>query len=98
MTVLPELLPIALDMMKKKMTGTINLTNPGIISHNEILELYKDIVDSNFRWENFSPEEQAKILAAGRSNNCLDTTKLVSLYPNVTPIKESVIRILHTYS
>ena len=47
MTVLPELLPIALDMMLKLETGTINLTNPGLISHNEILEMYKEIVDKD---------------------------------------------------
>ena len=37
MTVLPELLPIMIDMCDKKVTGTVNLTNPGLISHNEIL-------------------------------------------------------------
>ena len=43
MTVLPELLPIVLDMMEKQYSGTINLTNPGLISHNEILEMYKEV-------------------------------------------------------
>jgi dTDP-4-dehydrorhamnose reductase len=40
MTVLPELLPFVIDMMKKKITGTLNLTNPGLISHNEILDMF----------------------------------------------------------
>jgi 3,5-epimerase/4-reductase len=90
MTVLPELLPLMLDMAEKKVIGTVNLTNPGLISHNEILEMYKEIVDPNFKWNNFSIEDQNKILAAGRSNNYLDTTKLEQLYPTVKNIKESV--------
>ena len=48
MTVLPELLPKVLDMMKNNVTGTMNLTNPGFISHNEILEMFKEIVDPKF--------------------------------------------------
>lgn len=95
MTVLPELLPLMIDMAKNKVTGTINLTNPGIISHNEILEMYKEIVDSTFTWKNFTLEEQRQILLADRSNNMLNTDKLQKLYPNVLPIKESVRNILH---
>jgi 3,5-epimerase/4-reductase len=62
MTVLPELLLYVLDMMNNKLTGTMNLTNPGLISHNEILEMYKEIVDINFTWENFTIEEQNEVL------------------------------------
>jgi hypothetical protein len=58
MSVLPDLLPIVLDMMDKRMTGTINLTNPGLITHNEILEMFTEIVDPSFKWSNFSIEEQ----------------------------------------
>lgn len=94
MTVLDELLPYALDMAKNKITGTVNLTNPGLVSHNEILEMYRDIVDPSFTWKNFSQDEQAKILAADRSNNCLDTTKLKEMYPNVKHIKDSVRDVL----
>jgi dTDP-glucose 4,6-dehydratase len=97
MTVLPELLPVVLDMMQKKLTGTINLTNPGLISHNEILEMYKEIVNPNFKWKNFTIEEQRKILASDRSNNYLDTTKLENLYPMVKNIKDSVRDCLINY-
>jgi hypothetical protein len=94
MTVLPELLPLVLDMANKKLTGTINLTNPGLITHNEILEMYREIIDNDFKWENFTIEEQTEILDAGRSNNYLDTTRLEKLYPNVKNIKDSVREIL----
>jgi len=85
---------MAIDMAEKKITGTVNLTNPGLISHNEILEMYKEIVDPEFEWNNFSIEEQNKILAAGRSNNFLETTKLKELCPEVKNIKDSVREIL----
>ena len=97
MSVLPELLPFVLKMMEQKQTGTMNLTNPGLITHNEILEMYKEIVDPLFTWKNFSAEEQRKILTADRSNNFLDTTKLESLFPEVRNIKDAVRDCLHNY-
>ena len=97
MTVLPELLPYVLDMMQKHLTGTINLTNPGLVSHNEILEMYKDIVDPLFSWKNFTAEQQRKILAADRSNNYLDTTRLENLFPRVKNIKEAIRDCLYEY-
>jgi hypothetical protein len=86
-----------IDMAVKKQTGTINLTNPGAITHNDILNMYKEIVDPTFTWQNFSVEEQDKILLSGRSNNVLETTKLQQLYPNVKPIKESIREVLENY-
>lgn len=97
MTVLPELLVYVLDMMKQGITGTMNLTNPGLISHNEILEMYKEIVDPDFVWKNFSQEEQRSILAADRSNNFLETERLESMYPQVDNIKVAVRKCLLTY-
>jgi dTDP-glucose 4,6-dehydratase len=97
MTVLPELLPFVIDMMKNNITGTVNLTNPGLISHNEILKMYKEIVDRSFTWKNFSQEEQRSILAADRSNNFLETTKLENLFPEIKHIKESVRECLIKY-
>ena len=97
MTVLPELLPMAMNLAEQNETGTLNLTNPGLISHNEILEMYKEIVDPTFKWKNFSLEEQAKILAADRSNNYLNTEKLESLCPSVKSIKDSVRDMLELY-
>jgi len=94
MTVLPDFYPIIVDLIKTSKTGTLNLVNPEVISHNEILEMYKEIIDPSFEWSNFTIEEQNKILKSKRSNNNLNTDKLQSLYPFVLPIKESVRKCL----
>jgi 3,5-epimerase/4-reductase len=89
MSVLPELIPIMIDMMINFEYGTFNFTNPGLISHNEILQMYKDYLDPTFKWSNFTIEEQDKILASKRSNNYLDTSKLESKY-KIKNIKDAV--------
>ena len=93
MTVLNNLLPVMIKMSLANEVGTINLTNPGLISHNEILEMYNQIVDNSFTWKNFTIEEQNQVLASKRSNNCLDTSKLEK-YENVKTIKEAVRDVL----
>ena len=90
MSVLYDLIPISIDMSITKKTGIINFTNPGTISHNEILDLYKQYIDPNYEYVNFTLEEQSKILKAGRSNNELDSTKLLEWYPNIPHIQDSI--------
>ncbi len=91
MSVLDNLLPVMIQYALDNKRGTFNFTNPGLISHNEILEMYKEIVDPTFTWENFSIEEQNEILASKRSNNYLDTTLLeMDNINNIKPIKEAI--------
>jgi len=92
MTVLPELLPYSIEMAKRKLTGIMNFTNPGAISHNEILQLYKDYIDPEFTWKNFTVEEQAKVIVAPRSNNLLDTERFKGEFPELLGIRESLIK------
>lgn len=94
MTVLDQLLPIMVDMMVNRQVGTINLTNPGSISHNRILDLYRELIDPEFIYQNFTDEEQRKILLSGRSNNLLDTSLLKELYPEVEDIEQAIITTL----
>ena len=94
MTVLPELLPMMIDMARHQRTGAINLTNPGVISHGEILEMYKELVDPHFHYQIMDLFELKKYTVGGRSNNCLNTELIRSLYPEVRPIKEAIRSIL----
>ncbi|XP_020097680.1 trifunctional UDP-glucose 4,6-dehydratase/UDP-4-keto-6-deoxy-D-glucose 3,5-epimerase/UDP-4-keto-L-rhamnose-reductase RHM1-like [Ananas comosus] len=92
MTVLDELLPISVEMARRNCRGIWNFTNPGVISHNEILELYRSFIDPNLTWVNFTLEEQAKVIVAPRSNNEMDASKLKNEFPEVLSIKDSLIK------
>jgi len=84
MTILHDLVPIGVKAAQRGLTGVYNFTNPGAISHNQILALYKEYIDPAFTWTNFTEEEQNKILKAGRSNNELNTAKLEAAFPELT--------------
>lgn len=88
MTILAEMLPLSLAMAKKGLTGVYNFTNPGVISHNEVLDLYIKYIDPTYTYKNFTLEEQAKVIKAPRSNNELDTTKLFRDMPEGIVVNE----------
>lgn len=92
-SVLPTLFPALLDMIERGHRGTINLVNPGAISHNEILQMYKETVDPAKEWVNFSLDEQHAQLRSKRSNNQLDTSLLTSMYA-IPPVREAVQQCL----
>ncbi|KAH6774132.1 nucleotide-rhamnose synthase/epimerase-reductase [Perilla frutescens var. frutescens] len=92
MTIVDELLPISIEMAKRNLTGIWNFTNPGVVTHNEVLEMYRDYVDPSFTWNNFSLDEQAKVIIAPRSNCELDATKLKREFPQILSIKDSLIK------
>jgi hypothetical protein len=87
MTVLDELLPISIEMARRGLKGIFNFTNPGVVSHNEVLAMYRDAVDPEYTWNNFSEEEQAK----ARSLLCCASASLTSLFssdPGGAPVEQ----------
>jgi dTDP-4-dehydrorhamnose reductase len=91
--ILDDLLPIAVDMTLQKIKGNFNFVNPGVLSHAEILQLYKKYVDPKHSWEVFTVEEQNTILKARRANAELSPAKLMELYPNIPDVRNSLIQI-----
>jgi dTDP-4-dehydrorhamnose reductase len=76
MTILTDLLPVSISLAERSKCGIYNFTNPGVISHNQVLDLYAKHIDTTFTYQNFTIEEQAKVIKAERSNNWLDTKKI----------------------
>ncbi|CAB3405385.1 unnamed protein product [Caenorhabditis bovis] len=91
-TILPDCMNAMLDMMERRVGGTVNLVNPEPISLYEIVMLYKQKVDDSANPTPIGVEtEKAQQLLATKGNCALDTTKLVSLTP-VPPARESLLK------
>ena len=84
-SVMDELIPLSINLMKNKVIGTFNFVNSDIISYNEILTLYKNICDNNFSWKS---DSQSK------TNYCYLDSSLLELNYKVMPIKDAIINIL----
>jgi len=93
MSLLDELIPVSIDLAVRGKTGVYNLVNPGVISHNQILSMYKEYVDPSYTWTNFTLEEQTAILKAPRSNCHLSSAKLEKEYI-LTPIEDGIRTLL----
>lgn len=89
--ILDDLIPVAVNMTLQRVKGNFNFVNPGALSHNQVLELYKEYIDPTFTWQNFSLEEHDQILKARRANAELSAEKLLSLYPAIPHIKDGLI-------
>ncbi len=96
-SVIEDFLKIGKTLMDKKATGIYNVTNEGWINHQEILEMYKEIVDPSYSYELFTVEEMEKITKAKRSNCGLSVKKLQAEGIKVRPVREAVRDALYKY-
>jgi nucleoside-diphosphate-sugar epimerase len=93
-TCVDELFPIAIDMLEKKICGTFNFVNSGVITNKEILELYKKYINPEHNWVNVSKEDMGNLLLSKRCDCKLDISKLLKLYPYILDIRSSIIKYL----
>jgi 3,5-epimerase/4-reductase len=76
MTTIPRMLDILGELVKRRKIGIYNMVNPGTISAKEIMEMYKEIVDSKYNFEVLEIDKLDQITKGKRSNCVLNTDKL----------------------
>jgi 3,5-epimerase/4-reductase len=86
MTYLPDIIPIMIGLTINGIVGTYNMVNQNPISHKEILDMYREIVDPNHTCEYIEEKDLDGLLKAKRSNNVLQPQRVY----NVRDIKECV--------
>jgi len=98
-TVVPDFLDATKKLIDKRKTGIYNMTNPGALKPSQVMELYKEIVDSKHQFEVISGQElyKQKLVKATRSNCVLNTDKLQKEGIFLKPIQERIVEVLKEY-
>jgi len=86
-SVIDDLWPIAIKMCLQNVQGTFNFTNPGVITHDEILKIYKEIIKPDHTW-NLAPNN------GSRPAYFVNTDKLEALFPGQIPHIRDAVRSL----
>ena len=84
MTVLSDIIPTLIGLLHDKVGGTINATNPDKISNVQILEIVEKTNQEKLNYEVIDISEQDQMLMSKRSNNLLDTTKILQLHAKLS--------------
>jgi len=88
-SIIDDLWPIAIKMSLQKIQGTFNFTNPGVISHDEILKIYKEIIKPDHTW-NVVPN------TGSRPSYFVNTEKVEKKFPGEIPEVHEGMRALIT--
>lgn len=94
-TIIDDLISATLKLIKKKKTGIYNITNPGKITHKEILDKYTELVDKNFKYKII--ETKKLKTKAGRSNCVLSTSKLEKAGIKLPEVHTAIEKVLKNY-
>ena len=95
-SVIEDFIPASIKLMEMGAAGVFNMTNPGAMDHQSIMELYREIVDPMFKI-NLMPKAEQDELCKRRSNCVLNTDKREKLGVHMPPLGESLRKILLEY-
>ncbi len=96
-SVVPDAVLAILKLTEKRIVGRFNLVNPGAITHRDILDMYREIVDPTHTVSYITLEALAHLTKAPRSNCYLNTEKLVAHGVVLPDIKTRVRELMHQY-
>jgi dTDP-4-dehydrorhamnose reductase len=94
-TLIEDLWPALERLIEARTTGILNLTNEGYIEHEQILNAYREVVDTNHKYEKITLEQlegPGGITKAKRSNCVLSMNKARGLGISMPALDEARLK------
>lgn len=99
-TVVEDMVNVFRKLLEKKSAGIFHVTNPGAVTHREIIAMYEELADPNHKnqWIK-EPDLVAEGLAKKkRSNNILQSENLARLRISMRPAREALRDTMARYA
>lgn len=100
LTVIPDMVDVFHQLLAKKATGIFHVTQPGVIGHKEILDLYEKYVCPYGQKEWITPEDLVRqgLATKARSTNRLQSKNLARYGIEMKEARESVEMAMKRYA
>ncbi len=96
-TYLPDFLRAAEVLMQKEADGVYHIVNPEPVTHSEILDLYREIVDPSYAYSVISLDDLLAKVRAPRSNCVLSAKKAQEAGVSLLPTREALRKAMEAY-
>ncbi|EKD49332.1 MAG: hypothetical protein ACD_63C00180G0013 [uncultured bacterium] len=99
-TVVEDMIKVFHKLLEKKAAGIFHVTNPGSVTHKEIIKLYEKYVDPKHsnKWVLEKDLLKKGLTKKKRSNNILQSKNLKKLGIKMRPIKEALTDTMKKYA
>ena len=98
-TIVDDMVDVFYKLLEKKAEGIFHVTNPGILKHREIIDLYEEMVDPDHKNEWISNDDLVKqgLATKGRSNNFLASENLAKFGIEMREVHEAMRDTMSKY-
>lgn len=99
-TVVDDLVEVVRQLAERRATGIFHATNTGVVSHRQILGLYRELVDPTYEVEFIGEDELVSrgLAIAPRSNCVLASTRLEEIGIRMPDARESLRKAMEQYA
>jgi dTDP-4-dehydrorhamnose reductase len=99
-TIVPDLIEVVAALIERKATGVFHATNPGPVRHAQLLELYREFVDSSHEFTLIKEQELVGrgLALRARSNCILASSHLEALGIRMRPSEAALPTVFVQYA
>ncbi len=99
-TVVDDFVAVARQLIAQRAPGIFHVTNPGVMRHRELVDLYRELVDPNHVCEFIEADDLVRrgLAMSARSNCILSSARLNDLGITMRPIDEALKDSMRKYS